>query len=569
MVLFYGVVLTALIIAAQVFSSSCELALLVARGNPVAVGGGLDVCAVFSSNTSHWSGVQSMREPSDFYPAYYPADTPTGCDDVPMGSWEGRAVLVDRGGCPFYRKGRVAEDANASLLVVVLNESTVDFAPSVVGNSSNSPPLSIPVLLVSSDGKALEALSANLSLSVYIPSRPPLDPCTVLIFLIAVGTVFLGAFFANAPFEFMKYGLLHRKGDAVSASDSAAQQEGNKKAVMVVSMVMILVALCSIVGLLLLLYFFYYPMVYVVISLYCIGATVGLYSLLAPFVGLIPFGSQLRVPENRLNFRPDVWYFILVPVCTGFVLWWVLERHAQYAWVLQDLLGFAFITYILKRLFVLKPWVVAVLMCLLFFYDIFMVFITPFFTNNGVSIMEQAALGPSYGAGGDQGYGGNTTLIEQIPVVFKVPRMLYPTKFDTLCDLSNSFSILGYGDVGIPGLLVCVCLKFDLSQRKCFKMYYAVSVLAYATGLVVTFIALAFMQSAQPALLYLVPTTLGSVTVLSLVRKEFVLFFTGKPHKSKAMATSLQQGGVEAGSEEETDNPDTENEDTKTLIKNG
>ena len=136
-----------------------------------------------------------------------------------------------------------------------------------------------------------------------------------------------------------RYGLLHRKGDAVSASDSAAQQEGNKKAVMVVSMVMILVALCSIVGLLLLLYFFYYPMgehtltpshphthphthtpshthvtcaypcshppsplsppptpltVYVVISLYCIGATVGLYSLLAPFVGLVPFGSQLR-----------------------------------------------------------------------------------------------------------------------------------------------------------------------------------------------------------------------------------------------------------------------------------
>ena len=67
----------------------------------------------------------------------------------------------------------------------------------------------------------------------------------------------------------------------------------------------------------------------------------------------------------------------------------MLERHAQYAWVLQDLLGFAFITYILKRLFVLKPWVVAVLMCLLFFYDIFMVFITPFFTNVSECVVVQ------------------------------------------------------------------------------------------------------------------------------------------------------------------------------------
>jgi len=36
------------------------------------------------------------------------------------------------------------------------------------------------------------------------------------------------------------------------------------------------------------------------------------------------------------------------------------------------------------------------------------------------------------------------------------------------------------------------------------------------------------MKQAQPALLYLVPTTLGSVTVTALIRREFGLFFTGK-----------------------------------------
>ena len=66
-------------------------------------------------------------------------------------------------------------------------------------------------------------------------------------------------------------------------------------------------------------------------------------------------------------------------------MWWAVERHAVYAWVLQDILGFAFITIMLMCLRFLRVWMVAVLMVLLFFYDIFMVFITPFFT--AVSIL--------------------------------------------------------------------------------------------------------------------------------------------------------------------------------------
>ena len=51
---------------------------------------------------------------------------------------------------------------------------------------------------------------------------------------------------------------------------------------------------------------------------------------------------------------------------------------------------------------------------------------------------------------------------------------------------------------------------------------------AYAVGMLLTLLALALMKQAQPALLYLVPTTLGSVTLTALIRREFVLFFTGK-----------------------------------------
>ena len=166
-----------------------------------------------------------------------------------------------------------------------------------------------------------------------------------------------------------------------------------------------------------------------------------------------------------------------------------------------------------------------------------------------MSVMEKAATGP-------QGSGGGGGTAEILPVVFTVPRLLYPLKLDTICSdyFTRPYSLLGYGDVGIPGLLVMLCLKFDRQQysTKRFRLYYCTSGigkcqvstfytvlfivlfiitnLAYAVGLVVTFIALAFMKTAQPALLYLVPATLGSVIILSLLKREFVLFFTGKPY---------------------------------------
>ena len=91
-----------------------------------------------------------------------------------------------------------------------------------------------------------------------------------------------------------------------------------------------------------------------------------------------------RIPRNKvpiLKYRPTILFFATVLFSMGVVIWWAVERHSGYAWILQDLLGFAFISMLLSRLRFLKVWFVAVLMMLLFLYDIFMVFITPYFTN--------------------------------------------------------------------------------------------------------------------------------------------------------------------------------------------
>ena len=68
---------------------------------------------------------------------------------------------------------------------------------------------------------------------------------------------------------------------------------------------------------------------------------------------------------------------------------------------------------------------------------------------------------------------------EPLPIVFVVPKLL-PSSLERACaSLTGffSYSLLGYGDVGVPGLLVTLCLKFDMRQRpkSCCRLYFAVA----------------------------------------------------------------------------------------------
>lgn len=173
---------------------------------------------------------------------------------------------------------------------------------------------------------------------------------------------------------------------------------------------------------------------------------------------------------------------------------------------------------------------------------------------------------------------GGDSNSEPLPIVFVVPKLL-PSSLERACaSLTGffSYSLLGYGDVGVPGLLVTLCLKFDMRRRpkSCCRLYFAVAgvgkhialslllaqpqdidyitqivvsrdltshtsssssslTTAYIVGLLLTFVALVLMKTAQPALLYLVPTTLGSVTFVAVVRREFTVFFTGEVRRRR------------------------------------
>jgi minor histocompatibility antigen H13 len=77
-------------------------------------------------------------------------------------------------------------------------------------------------------------------------------------------------------------------------------------------------------------------------------------------------------------------------------------------------------------------------------------------------------------------------------------------------DAARDMSMLGLGDLVIPGLFVALMLRFD--HRHLAKPslapkhpYFSATYMAYALGMVTTFVAMAVSKAAQPALLYLVP----------------------------------------------------------------
>jgi signal peptide peptidase-like protein 2B len=150
-----------------------------------------------------------------------------------------------------------------------------------------------------------------------------------------------------------------------------------------------------------------------------------------------------------------------------------------------------------------------ILLSALFFYDIFFVFITPLFMS-GKSVMVEVATGHSSD--------------EQLPMVLRVPHL--STTPSRVCYM-QTYSLLGFGDILVPGLLLSYAHSYDLLAGIKYKLYWIITSVAYILGLVATFISLFLMNSAQPALLYLVPFTLIPTIIVAWLRGDLPAMWEG------------------------------------------
>jgi len=82
------------------------------------------------------------------------------------------------------------------------------------------------------------------------------------------------------------------------------------------------------------------------------------------------------------------------------------------------------------------------------------------------------------------------------------------------------FSVLGLGDVVIPGLFVGLMAKADEILQPKNVSYFSVAVVAYALGLAACFTANEIYHNGQPALLYLDPALVGSTLLVANINGQ-------------------------------------------------
>jgi hypothetical protein len=225
------------------------------------------------------------------------------------------------------------------------------------------------------------------------------------------------------------------------------------------------------------------------------------------FFKQIPEGISCKIPLfGEITMKSVVLTLIsfLLPVI------WVIFRQSSNIWILQDILGSTLILGILRTVHLPNLKIGVILLVVFFLYDIFFVFITPFFTKDGKSIMVKVA------TGGDNHQ-------EILPLTIVMPHFL--DIYEGVCG-GPGFSMLGFGDIIMPGFVISLCLAFDNFFGT--KIYFYASLIGYILGLFLTYMALLLMESAQPALLYLVPCVLVSIVIVGFKRGELKSLWTGQ-----------------------------------------
>ncbi|RNA03934.1 signal peptide peptidase-like 2B isoform X1 [Brachionus plicatilis] len=312
----------------------------------------------------------------------------------------------------------------------------------------------------------------------------------------------------------------------------------------------ILVLLIFVVGMLLMLYYFFDYMIYVIYAIFCLGAASSIYRIgclvIESFEILKYKLPTLNLPLNKkLTLQPAKVFLTLISI--SICILWFIFRHEEWSWSLQNVMALSLAANALSFYRLSKYKTVTIILVVFFLYDIFMVFITPTFTK-GTSIMEAVAFGgkDASASSGPQDWSnlqfGNRTpdTSNRLPVVIIIPHLNYQRR---LCSYyyDFSFSLLGLGDILVPGLSVNYAIIFDRAiGNSRFPKYFIINVIGYIIGLLLAFMGLLFMNMAQPALLYLCPILLIFSFMTALISRELKLYWSGEPISTLISQVDIQ-----------------------------
>jgi len=180
-------------------------------------------------------------------------------------------------------------------------------------------------------------------------------------------------------------------------------------------------------------------------------------------------------------------------LASGIGMAYVMTQH----WALNNLMGVSFCLFGMK-LMNLNSYKVGVIMFVgLFVYDVFWVFGSK--SVFGANVMVTVAKGLD------------------APIKLMFPREGNATQ---IAEGKMQFSMLGLGDIVVPGLFINILVRLD-AHLGGGRKYFNSAIVAYTLSLVTTVAVMVMFEAAQPALLYIVPFLLASSLAVAVAYGEF------------------------------------------------
>lgn len=243
---------------------------------------------------------------------------------------------------------------------------------------------------------------------------------------------------------------------------------------------------------------------------------------------------EIKVPGPFESFEFSILELLLCVPAGGFCYWYYMTKH----WLANNVLGIAFSLQGVEHLSLGTVQNGVILLCGLFVYDVFWVFCTPVM----VSVAKNF----------------------DAPIKLLFPKLLGSTEY----------SMLGLGDIVIPGIMVAIILRYDVQKHMngadfskgrgkvthatgTPRFFYSCFV-GYVIGISSTIVVMNVFKAAQPALLYIVPSVLACTFGHAWLAGEAHALF----HWSEAPTEQQDEQTGKATKEkvEESDDED-ENED--------
>lgn len=465
-----------------------------------------------------------------------------------------KVVLIeDTGNCTLEKAMQTYKDARAYGLIIALASNKLDDI--TVEKTSSSVTDLVLMFAVNKSAAYLKKL--------LIPKQPfpakfftkslEIDPGLGVIWFLAVFSVGIGSYWSgnirHQVHEVEVHNRRMRRRRLSSASSAASQAPSRPHGMNVieeessldVSPVWVLSFVVFMATMLVVLYLFIRYLVFFIHGMFALSSSVAILGVLEPLAYKMPCGTG-RLPDGAVpcfHGSLEIRQVLVLLAAVIVPAFWVYVRHHPLSWIMQDVLGVCFSVYILRVLRMPNLKICTLLLSILFFYDIFFVFLTPHLipataTHNATSSFVNAS-GKGDSIMVEVARGGGSK--EQIPMVMRVPR--FGNQDISAC--LNSYSLLGFGDILVPGLLLAFLRGFDLiNVGGC--MYFPVALIFYGLGLLATFAGLYLMRLAQPALLYLVPFTVIPTLIIARLRGELDDIWNGKTPEEPSLSESDVSG---------------------------